>query len=421
MSVFYKKLRLIGLSFKTANLTIREAFSSDKKLTQFIEKQVAQKKIKGAFSLSTCNRVEICYEQEENEGNILDELIKFFEVDKNKIDSEQVFYIKKEEEVIKHIFKVASSLDSLVIGEPQITAQLKKSYQQAHEYNLVSGHMHKFIHKALSVSKKIKSDTNIGKHAVSISYVAIELVKKVFDDLKQCKVLLLGAGEMAELCLKHLQAKDIKDISIANRSLEKAVALSTQYDASTIAFDQYKQIMHRFDIVISSTGSNSFIVEYEDMKKVMGKRKNKPVFIIDISVPRNVNPNVEQLEEVYLYNVDDLEKISVNNQKIRYDEALKADLIISNEVNKFIDMQEQEVNKDSIVDLRKQYQHIFSNEMKKMIKSLKSVEGDDLEKIEKTFEAIQKKILASPIKYVKSKPSKEKIFELRKIFNINDD
>ncbi|HMR24803.1 MAG TPA: glutamyl-tRNA reductase [Oligoflexia bacterium] len=409
------------MSFKTADLAFREAFSSEEKLKQFIEQQIKQKNIKGAFSLSTCNRVEICYEKEESKESILEELIKFFNVDKNKIESDKVFYFKKEEEVIKHVFKVASSLDSLVIGEPQITAQLKKSYQQAHEHNLVSGQMHKFIHKALSVSKKIKSDTNIGKHAVSISYVAVELIKKVFEDLKQCKVLLLGAGEMAELCLKHLQVKEIKNISIANRSLEKAISLSSQYDASTIAFDQYKKMMHKFDIIIASTAADSFIVEYNDMKEVMTKRKNKPVFIIDISVPRNVNPNVEDFGEVYLYNVDDLEKISVNNKKIRYDEALKADLIISEEVNKFIDMQEQEANKESIVELRKKYEDIFSYEIKKMLKSLKSIEMEDLEKIEKTFEAVQKKVLANPIKYVKSKPSKEKILELRKIFNINND
>ncbi|MCI5072122.1 glutamyl-tRNA reductase [bacterium] len=421
MSLFYKKLGLIGLSFKTAKLALREAFSSEEKLTQFIDRQISQKHIKGGFSLCTCNRVEIYYEKENTEKNLINELINFFSVEINQSDINDAFYTKEKEDVIEHVFKVASSLDSLVIGEPQITAQLKKSYQQAHDDSFVSGEMHKFIHRALSVSKKIKSNTDIGKHAVSISYVAIELIKKVFDDLKNCKVLLLGAGEMAELCLKHLQAKDVKNISIANRSLEKAINLSSLYQASTVAFDQFHKVIHQFDIVIASTGASKFIVEYEDMKHAMDKRKNNPVFIIDISVPRNVNPNVEQLSEVYLYNVDDLEKISINNQKIRSDEALKADLIISDEVSKFIDLQEKEANKESIVELRKHYNKIFEHEMKKMLKTIKSVKDDDVEKIQKTFEAVQKKILANPIKYVKAKPSKEKISELRKIFNIGDD
>ncbi len=353
-----KNIFVWGLNFKTAPVEHRELLAcSTEEARQILP--LLKVIVDEVVLLSTCNRVELYTVAKDYEDvyNLVNTLIELKNLDP-RIRKYSFFLQGKS--AIAHIFRVASSLDSMVVGEPQITYQFKSAFLTAREVGSVGKILNRLFEKALRTAKRVRTETGISKNAISVSYVAVELAKKIFGELKGVKVLLIGAGEMAELAagyLKKLQAQ----VFITNRTYEKAVDLAQKLQGHALRFEDLPDYLHEYDIVLCSTGAREYIIRREHYQRVMKKRKYKPVFVIDISVPRNVDPALNHMEEVFLYDVDDLREIAQKNLMERVREKEKGELIVWDEVEKFARWLELLRLEDRIIRLRS----VWKEEMEK--------------------------------------------------------
>ena len=324
-----------GLNFKTAPIEYRERLACNKNETVYLLQ--ALKTISGVkemMLLSTCNRVEL-YTVAEHHG-VVDELVdNLVEIKGVNPDVKRFSFLLEGREALFHIFQVVSSLDSMVIGETQITSQFKEAFRIAKETGATGKIINRLYEKALRTAKRVRTETGISKNAVSVSYVAVELARKIFGDLKKTKVLLIGAGEMGELCARYLK-KLQASLFITNRTYERAIDLAQELEGHTLRFENLEDYLHEFEIVILSTSSKEPILRKEMVKKAIKTRSYKPMFIIDISVPRNADPSINQLDEVFLYNIDDLKSVAEKNLSERLKEKEKGQIIVWDEVEKFV-------------------------------------------------------------------------------------
>jgi glutamyl-tRNA reductase len=324
-----------GLNFKTAPIEYRERLACNKNETVYLLQ--ALKTISGVkemMLLSTCNRVEL-YTVAEHHG-VVDELVdNLMEIKGVNPDVKRSSFLLEGREALFHIFQVVSSLDSMVIGETQITSQFKEAFRIAKETGATGKIINRLYEKALRTAKRVRTETGISKNAVSVSYVAVELARKIFGDLKKTKVLLIGAGEMGELCARYLK-KLQASLFITNRTYERAIDLAQELEGHALRFENLEDYLHEFEIVILSTSSKEPILRKEMVKKAIKTRSYKPMFIIDISVPRNADPSINHLDEVFLYNIDDLKSVAEKNLSERLKEKEKGQIIVWDEVEKFV-------------------------------------------------------------------------------------
>ncbi len=398
-----------GLNYKTAPVDIRERLSVPESSYQdLISRVYSLESILEVCILSTCNRVEIygiTDNVEETKEGLLNILSEFSGLDTKTI--EKYMFFLTDTEAIKHIFRVSASLDSMVIGEPQIVCQFKDSFTKARESKAVRHIMTRLFDKAMNVSKKVRTQTGISKRAVSISYAAIELAKKIFEDLSDKNVLLIGAGEMAELAARHLSASGVKHIFVSNRTFEKAVNLADSFGGSAIRFEKLYEFLPEADIVIVSTGAKEPILKKEHMKDVVKKRKGNPVFIIDISVPRNVSEDVNDVENVYLYNIDDLKAVVDENMRERKLQAQMAEIILEDEVRKFEKWLKQLKVTPTIMYIRNFANEVREYQLQKLFNTMPYLNEKERETIDLAVRAIINKILHRPTMYIKDIASKE--------------
>ncbi len=398
-----------GLNYKTAPVEIREKFAiTEEKYKEILDQVFQINSIYEVCIISTCNRVEIygvADDTEETHDKVLKLFSKYSGIPVKKLSEYMFFYTGHE--AIKHIFKVSSSLDSMVIGEPQIVCQFKDSFAKARDLKTVRHIMTKLFDKSLNVSKKIRTQTGISKKAVSISYAAIELAKKIFDDLSDKNVLLIGAGEMAELAARHLASVGVKHIFVTNRTFEKAVELADEFGGSAIRFNKMQEFLPDADIIIVSTGATEPIIKKDNLKQVVKERKGNPIFIIDISVPRNVSDDVNKLSNVYLYNIDDLKNVVNSNLEQRKVEATTAELILDEEVYKF----EKWLNQLKVAPLISNIRHfadeIGEKQLEKLFHTMPYLNEKERENIELAVKAIINKILHRPTMYIKDVANRE--------------
>ncbi len=323
----------LGVNFKTAPVEIREKLAcSPQESLHLLPMLKNNAGVEELCILSTCNRVELyTYSTlEDNVKLLADEFLKL----KGLKEAKRHMFVLRGEQAIFHVFKVASSLDSMVIGEPQIVAQFKESFRLAREAGTTGKILNRLFEKALRASKRVRLETGISRSAVSVSYAAVELAKKIFGDLKDARVLLVGAGEMGELAANYLKRLGGK-IFITNRTYEKALRLSQSLEGNALRFEDLGDYLSDMDIVIVSTGAKDYVITKDMVKRAMRRRGYEPVFIIDISVPRNVEPSAGSVDEVFLYDIDDLKEVVENNLKDRMKEAKKAEIILWSEVKKF--------------------------------------------------------------------------------------
>ena len=309
---------LLGLNHKTAPVELRECLAFSKDETYAALKALQESPaISEAILISTCNRVELLMATEDK-SNAMD-AVKLLLADFKKIpvtEFENALYIHDGDDAVRHIFRVASSLDSMVVGEPQILGQIKEAYQTA-TINKTSGVLlNKLLHRTFFVAKRVRNETGIGDHAVSISYAAIELGRKIFGTLEGKKVLLIGAGEMAELAVEHLIRNRTGDIFVANRTFERGVKLASKFKGKPVRFEEITDCLQRVDIIISSTGSPDYVVTRDQVKGVMHSRRNRPLFFIDIAVPRDIDPEINRLTNSYIYDIDDLKGVLTTTLKV---------------------------------------------------------------------------------------------------------
>jgi len=378
-----------GVNFKTAPVEDRELLACSRDDAYYLLPPLKTiDGIKELMLLSTCNRVEVYGVAENYEaiGKLVLELIRLKGADV-KIRKNSFFL--EGDKAVAHVFRVASGLESMVVGETQIVSQFKEAYRIAKELGCTGKVLNRLYEKALRTAKRVRTETGIGRNAISVSYVAVELAKRIFGNLANVKVLLVGAGEMAELSAKYL--KKLKaHLFITNRTYERAVELAKELEGNVLRFEELADYLHEFDIVIVSTGSKKYIIDYQMVKKAIKKRGYKPIFFIDISVPRNVDPAISQIDEVFLYDIDDLQDVAEKNLKERLKEKEKGEIIVWDEVGKFMKWLQVLEVEDIIIRIKESWSFMQDNNpmLKRLIhKAIEEIRKDPslAEKLVKIF------------------------------------
>jgi glutamyl-tRNA reductase len=423
-----QEIYLVGLNHKTAGVDIRERFAlsdCDPVATGLVGDTGA---VSEAMILSTCNRVEFLVVGD-SDADIRAKVLRFWadHCGQPQGDLENHTYCHSGDRAVDHLFTVAASLDSMILGEPQILGQLKTAYRNAVEKGAAKVIVNRLLHKAFSVAKRVRTETAIASSAVSISYAAVELARKIFSDLTNHRALLIGAGEMAELAATHLLSAGVRDITVVNRTLARAEELARQFNGRPMPFEDLHQALLETDIVISSTGSPTAIIRARDMKEVLRQRRNRPIFFIDIAVPRDIDPDINVLDNVYLYDIDDLKEVVEENLAGRQQEAGKARGIVAEEVGAFMRWRDGLALQPTIVALLDQGERIARKELRKSIKQL----GPDPDPqmvavLERLAKSLCHKIYHEPISYLKRRSQEEGsaqrfIHNARRMFNLDEE
>jgi glutamyl-tRNA reductase len=305
-------------------------------------------------------------------------------------------------QAVEHLFLVAASLDSMIVGEAQILGQLKEAYRHATKIGCSGFILNKLLHKSFSVAKRVRTETRIGAHAVSISYAAVELARKIFGELAGKKVMLVGAGEMAELAAEHLVGQGVTEVVVANRTLQRAVNLARCYNGRAVSLEELLDQLLQVDIIISSTGAPDLILRKEDVRPVMRERRNRPLFFIDIAVPRDLDPAINDLDNVYLYDIDDLHNVVEMNKSERDKEAIKAQRIIAEEKLKFGKWLANMESTPTIIQLRAMVEQQVRSEVEKTMGRFEEMDEPRRQGLEKMVAAITGKVVYPPLHYLKS-------------------
>ncbi len=332
---------LIGLNHKTAPVEVRERLAfAESRLPDALQQLVDRQVISEGVIVSTCNRVEIIAttanrnESDPTASHLYDFLHRFHGCEAALLSRH--CYHHTDLSAISHIFRVTSSLDSMVVGEPQITGQVKEAFQLAQAAGSVGHTLTRLMNRAFAVAKRVRNETGIGSNAVSISYVAVELARKVFETLNGATVMLVGAGEMAELAAKHLLNCGAGKILIANRTYENAVALADEMKGEPVRLEDFERRLGEADVVLCSTGAPHYLISPAHVKQALQSRRNRPMLLVDISVPRNIDPATGDLDNAFVFDVDDLQSIAEANRSMRDREAVRAEAIIIEEAERFI-------------------------------------------------------------------------------------
>ena len=416
---------LTGLNHKTAPLAVREKiFAGCLEKTDLLPALMAINGVEEVLYLSTCNRVEIIASVAE-EGLALEGLKDFLAKNGglNQTEAKGCFYEYRGEEAVRHLFRVTSSLDSMVMGEAQILGQVKDAYRDALEKYATGVVLNRLMHCSFRAAKRVRSETGIAVNPVSVSHAAVELAKKIFGSLDGKKILLIGAGEMAELTGQQLIEKGARSIIVANRSLAQAELLAGKFHGEALSLDSLDKKLIEVDIVISSTGATNFIITVDMIRKIHHQRKNRLLFLIDIAVPRDIEPAASELENVYLYNIDNLQDIVDENMHVRKKEAIKAEIIVDEEVARYVNWQKELESVPTIVSLRNKAGEIVKAEMEKASGWMNNLTKEDQEKIDILVNSIVNKVLHAPVSVLKEESSdissRDIVAAVRRLFRLD--
>jgi len=417
---------LTGVNHTTAPVKIREKLAfADDGVSAALDALIALPEIHEVVLFSTCNRVEILFSTSDAPSAstaVTNCICEMKDLSPDELLS--VLYSHEDDAAVRHVFRVASGLDSMIVGEPQIFGQVKKAYRQAVKRNTSGIILNRLIHRTFFVAKRVRSETGIGDSAVSISYAAIELAKKIFGSLEGRKVLLVGAGEMAELAVEHLVANRAGTIWVANRTLERAMALARTFNGTAVSFEEIPELLASADIVVSSTGAHGLIITRKQVKGVMRSRKNRPLFFIDIAVPRDIDPDINKLENAYVYDIDDLKEIIDDNLAERRKEAVKAERIVNESVIQFRSWYNSLDVVPTVVALRKKITVIARSEAEKTLGPLKNLDDSDREAVLRMTEAIVSKIMHEPTDFLKTRVDRKNkhryLDTVKRLFNLDE-
>lgn len=416
-------LLAFGINHKTAPVEIREqAVFAPESLAGALENirecGVAQE----ATIVSTCNRTELYCRMS---GATADSVVDWF-CDYHKFSVSEIqpyLYLHPDSEAVKHAFRVASGLDSMVLGEPQILGQMKDAFAEAHKYGATGKLLNRLFQQTFSVAKQVRTDTAIGASAVSVAFAAVTLAKQIFSDLSDSTVLLVGAGDTIELCARHLQEQNIGKLIVANRTLERAELLANRFNAEAITLSELGTRLADADIIISSTASQLPIMGKGAVEQALKKRKHKPMFMVDIAVPRDIEPEVSELDDVYLYTVDDLKEVVEENLQSRQEAAKEAEKIIDVQVGNFMSWINTLDAVPTIKKLRESSDALREAELKRALAKL--AKGEDAEKVVRELaRSLTKKFTHAPsavLKQADHEGNAEFLAAARRLFNLSDD
>ncbi|THJ24611.1 MAG: glutamyl-tRNA reductase [Nitrospira sp. CG24E] len=418
---------VVGLSHKTAPVEIREKLAiPESRMGEALARLCSYQGVREGILLSTCNRVEVYAVVDEIEagyGRIQD-----FLADAHlSLSSEQLtphLYWHQGDRAISHLFRVASSLDSMIVGESQILGQIKEAFEVALAHKATGIILNKVMKKAISVAKRVRTETTIAEMAVSVSYAAVELAKKIFSDLSEKTVLLVGAGEMAKLAARHFIASGIRHVQVTTRNPQSALELANRFGGTAVAFEDFRKEMASADIVLVSTGAAHYLVSEDDVQHSVKQRMNRPMFLIDISVPRNIDPAVRHVDNAFLFDIDDLKSRVEQNRGKRQNEAEKAELMIVDEVGVVRQwLQSLEVT-PTIVALRARIDEIKQAELNKTLGRLSNLSESERELIEAMASSIANKLIHNTMVTLKAEVNSSEgsafVEAARRFFSLSD-
>lgn len=417
------QISLVGINHRTAGVNIRERFALTEHCSLDKWAIAHTNSIRESLILSTCNRVELLAISDQGcSEELLEQWATTCGATREELQPH--IYTLRDLDAVQHVFEVASSLDSMVLGEPQILGQMKSAYRKAVESRRAGPIINRLMHKAFSVAKRVRHETAVAASAVSISYAAVELAKRIFGQMPTHKAMLIGAGEMAELAALHLLQAGMDQIIVANRTLSRAQELAQRFHGTAIPFEDLPNNLARVDIVISSTGSPEPMLRKEHIAKALKERKNRPMFLIDIAVPRDIDPLVNNLDNVYLYDIDDLREVVEENRQARKEEAEQAKLIIAEELEYFSQWLQSLDAQPTVLDLIEKGEAVAQEELTRALRRMGTVNSDTRAIMERMAHAIVKKMNHDPITYIKSTgmgrdAPHDRISFARRLFNLD--
>jgi glutamyl-tRNA reductase len=393
-------LSLIGVNHKTAPIELRERIAiSREELPEVTRALAAVPGVAECMIVSTCNRVEILTAIESPAIDLSRFLQEHFGLDPALLKAH--LYEHRDQEAVRHLFRVAASLDSMVVGEPQILGQVKEAFAVARTAGTVGGQLEHLLQGAFAAAKRVRSETEIGSNSVSIASVAVDLARKIFGSLQGRTVFLVGAGKMSELAARHLVQQGAGAILVTNRTLERAQRMADQFKGRVIPFEQLHEAASEADIVITSTGAPHPIFRREHGQAFLHKRRNRPMFFIDIAVPRDVDPAMNKLEGIFVYDIDDLQSVAASHLAERSREANQAEVLIAGEVERFHQRQRTVNVAPAIVALQRQAEELRQTELRRIQARLGSLTAEQAAAIEALTRGLVNKFLHPPMQALK--------------------
>jgi glutamyl-tRNA reductase len=419
---------IVGLNHKTAPVEVRERLAfSEELLGRALSEMKSCKGIDEGLILSTCNRVEVCaVVRDTQEGyKTLQQFLEQIHGERYRGLLASYFYFYETEEAIRHVFRVASSLDSMVVGEPQILGQIKEAFEAAMAHKTTGVILNRLFHKAISVAKRVRTETQIAESPVSVSAAAVDLASRIFGQFEHTVVLLVGSGEMAESAARYLNSQGVKRIWITGRNYERACELAQTFQGKAVPFEGFLGELVEADIVICSTGATQYLITAGQMREIIQARKNRPIFLIDLSVPRNIEPWVNEIDNVFLYNIDDLQQVVEANRKHRQKEAAKAETIVAGEVQTLYKWLKSLDVVPTIVAIREMAEEIRQTETQKVLNKMGELPAGTRETLEGLTQAIINKLLHAPLMVLKQKANSSNgslyVETIRKLFNLDQE
>jgi glutamyl-tRNA reductase len=416
---------IVGLNHRTAEVDVREAVAFAEEHLDDVNRQLCGiEGVDEAAVVCTCNRVEVVGCTRTGLG-VADRIGDFLRVAQSGAprDLAPHLYNYSGRDAVRHLFRVASSLDSMVVGEPQILGQLKQFYARAASVGATGAVLHRWFHKAFSVAKRVRTETGIAGRAVSVSSAAVELTTTIFDRLEDKTVMLIGAGKIGALAARHLLGNGVGALMVTNRTFDRAVELARDFNATPLPFEQFAKYLPMADIIIGCTASTSYVLTEPLIHEALRERKGRPMFCIDLSVPRNFDPRINGIDNVYLYDIDDLGAVAEENLGERTREAEKAEHIVTEEVESFWRWLGHLEVVPTIVALRAKMEAIRHAELQKTLGALKELGPREREALEAMTAAIVNKILHTPITRLKQRDRRSEAFYVdaaRRLFDIED-
>jgi len=420
------KLLVTGVSHKTAPIAVRESLAfREESLPASLADLKARGGVTEAMILSTCNRVEITLTTDDASDPVA--LVDTFLAELKGVDLRNLqphLFRHEGRDAIHHIFRVAASLDSMVVGEPQILGQLKTAYNAAKDCGAVCAWMDGLMSRAFSVAKRVRSETGIGQMAVSVSYAAVELARKIFGSLANRTIMIVGAGKMSELAARHLRRSGASHVFVTNRTYERSIEMAKLFQGTPVEYTRFVSMLPEMDVVIASSGAPHYILTKEDMQRVIAARRNKPMFLIDIAVPRNVEPTVNQVDNVFLYDMDDLQKVVETNLKGRKQEAEEAEQIISEEVERMVTRLKSREVVPMIVSLQEQLEHLRQGELARYHGKFGTLTREQEDALDQLTRSLMNKIAHGPISELRKQASQPDghhfVNAVRKVFRLGE-
>lgn len=417
-------LVLVGISHHTAPLELRERLGISRSMLPAALGRLADEGHHDVVLLSTCNRTEVyagAADPQITGRRVADCLADYRGVDRRLLDA--ALYVRSDADAARHLFRVAAGLDSLVVGEPEILGQVKDAYRTASDTQGTGALINRLFHGALGIGKRVRTDTGLGEGAVSLSYAALTLARKIFGELSSRRMVVFGAGEMARLCAVHFR-QHVAEILIATRRQDRGDALAADVHATVVPWTERLEALAGADVLVSATGAQEIVVDVTDMRRSLASRRGRPLFVVDLAVPRDVDPAVARLEDVFLYNIDDLSGIVQENLARRQDAVAQAEQLVNEEVTAWIGWTRSRAAVPTVVALRERFERVRQAELDRLAPRLGTLGPEARARVDEITRLMVEKLLLTPTEQLKAIDDRETMAAcsaaLRRLFALDD-